>query len=121
MGSIFSVCVFSSPCQRQGELLPSLGVRRLSSIVCRPLTFHIELPMAAMLVNGSAQNEQSLERTIIDASYQASLQLAEGFQKTAWPNESKFGRKHPWKVLYNDCSFSFDPFTNMATISNSCF
>jgi hypothetical protein len=26
--------VFSSPCQRQGELLPSLGVRR-------PLTFHI--------------------------------------------------------------------------------
>jgi hypothetical protein len=33
---IFSqlVAVFSSPCQRQGELLPSLGV-------CRPLTFHI--------------------------------------------------------------------------------
>ena len=26
--------VFSSPCQRQCELLPSLGV-------CRPLTFHI--------------------------------------------------------------------------------
>ena len=26
--------LFSSPCQRQGELLPSLGVRR-------PLTFHI--------------------------------------------------------------------------------
>ena len=28
------VVVFSSPCQRQCELLPSLGVRR-------PLTFHI--------------------------------------------------------------------------------
>ena len=28
------VYVFSSPCQRQRELLPSLGV-------CRPLTFHI--------------------------------------------------------------------------------
>jgi hypothetical protein len=26
--------LFSSPCQRQSELLPSLGV-------CRPLTFHI--------------------------------------------------------------------------------
>jgi hypothetical protein len=34
-----------------------------------------------MFVNGSAQNEQSLERTIIDASYQASLHLAEGFQR----------------------------------------
>ena len=28
------ICLFSSPCQRQCELLPSLGVRR-------PLTFHI--------------------------------------------------------------------------------
>jgi hypothetical protein len=37
--------------------------------------------MAAMFVNGSAQNEQSLERTIIDASYQVSLHLAERFQK----------------------------------------
>ena len=40
-----------------------------------------ELPMAAMFVNGSAQNQQSLERTIIDASYQVSLHLAEGFQR----------------------------------------
>jgi hypothetical protein len=28
------ICIFNSPCQRQGELLPSLGVH------C-PLTFHI--------------------------------------------------------------------------------
>jgi hypothetical protein len=33
--------------------------------------------MVAMFVNGSGQNEQSS----IDASYQVSLQLAEGFQR----------------------------------------
>ena len=40
---------------------------------------------------------------------------------TAWPNESKFGRKHPWKVLYKEWSFSSNPLTNMAATGNSCF
>ena len=35
------IIIFSSPCQRQCELLPSLGVHRLSYVVCHPLTFHI--------------------------------------------------------------------------------
>jgi hypothetical protein len=32
-----------------------------------------ELPVVAMFVNRSGQNEQSLERTSIDASYQVSI------------------------------------------------
>jgi hypothetical protein len=53
-----------------------------------------------------------------DDSYQISIHLA---KRLHLPNEPKLGRKHPWKVLYNDCSFSSDPLTNMAAIGNSCF
>jgi hypothetical protein len=34
--------------------------------------------------------------------------------ETAFPDELKFGRKHPWKDLYKECSFISDSFTNMA-------
>jgi hypothetical protein len=45
----------------------------------------------------------------------------EDFLETALANEPKHGRKHLWKVLYGNCSFRFDLFTNMAVIDNSCF
>jgi hypothetical protein len=41
--------------------------------------------------------------------------------ETAFPNGRTFGRKHPWKFLYKDCSFRPDSLTNMTGTGNSCF
>jgi hypothetical protein len=53
---------FSSPCQRQCELLPSLGIRRLSRGEDFLKSAHQkqELPVVAMFVNESGRNEHSL-------------------------------------------------------------
>jgi hypothetical protein len=88
-----------------------------------------ELPVVAMFVNGSEINEQFYWGPFKDASYQNSIHLAKRLQRrrfkkiffseTALPNESKLGKKDPWKVLYKDCSFRPDLLINMATTGNS--
>jgi hypothetical protein len=73
-----------------------------------------ESPVAAMFVNGSGRNMQYLQRT---------------FHRCCLPSFGSFGEavseemigKYLWKILYGNCSFRFDPLTNMAVIGNSCF
>jgi hypothetical protein len=55
-----------------------------------------------------------------DASYQVLVHLAKRFQRRRFlkigQSETRIacgvGRKHPWKVLYKDCSFNSDQLTN---------
>ena len=129
------MCVFSSPCQRQSEVLSSLGVRRPSSVVCLLFTFHIlifssETPLSNL--SGSSYGMAFLKIAHFALSinkygrHRKLLFLIGRFWKifsseTAWTNKPKLGMKCLRKVLDKKGWRRSDPLTNMVVTDNSCF
>ena len=130
MAEVEPEMLFSSPCQRQSELLPSLRVRR-------PFTFHILMFSSKTTYPNElklSRNHLSKEVLYKDctccphplsnmaATGNSCFWLVDFFKYSPLKQLGlKLDGKHLWKVLYKDWTFRRDPVTNMAATSNYCF
>jgi hypothetical protein len=89
------------------------GIKGLDITICLMFTLHTNVHVAV--------NYNVLYIKSMNLSWYWCLILKIFSSETTGPNELKFGRKHPWKVLYKDCSFSSNPLTNMAVTGHSFF
>jgi hypothetical protein len=79
----------------------------------------MEDPLLRLLISYQSVNKQWPPQTILVSDWLISKKIFSS--ETALPNKPKLGRMHVWAVLYKDCSFHPDSFTNMAATDNSYF